>query len=63
MRRDPPFVRFTAAKRVDQRYYTSDTTRFRKATGWAPRTRIEEGIQKLHECLMEPDLMARQGVA
>jgi CDP-paratose 2-epimerase len=64
MRRDPPFVRFTAPKRVDQRYYTSDTTRFRKATGWEPGTRVEEGIRKLHEYLMEPALLAvRQGVA
>jgi len=64
MRREPPFVRFTAPKRVDQRYYTSDTTRFRKATGWEPSTGVEEGIQKLHEYLMEPAFMSvRQGVA
>jgi CDP-paratose 2-epimerase len=63
MRLDPPFVRFTESKRVDQRYYTSDTTRFRKATGWEPSTGVEEGIQKLHEYLMEPALLVRQGVA
>src|SRR5690606_950803 len=31
----------------DQRYYVSDTRRFRAATGWRPRTNIESGLQRL----------------
>jgi CDP-paratose 2-epimerase len=35
----------------DQRYYVSDTSRFRAATGWQPRVSVEEGIANLCEWL------------
>lgn len=33
----------------DQKYYVTDTTRFREATGWRPTTSIDEGLKRLHE--------------
>jgi CDP-paratose 2-epimerase len=35
----------------DQRYYVSDTRKFRAATGWAPRVSVREGVQRLYEWL------------
>jgi CDP-paratose 2-epimerase len=35
----------------DQRYYVSDTRKFRAATGWAPRVSVHEGVQRLYEWL------------
>ena len=43
-----------AAWRVgDQKYYVSDSTRFRQLTGWAPSVRAEDGIRRLREWLIE----------
>jgi CDP-paratose 2-epimerase len=36
----------------DQRYYVSDTRKFRAATGWAPRVSVHEGVQRLHQWLL-----------
>jgi CDP-paratose 2-epimerase len=35
----------------DQRYYVSDTSRFRAATGWRPRVDPRTGIERLHAWL------------
>jgi CDP-paratose 2-epimerase len=35
----------------DQRYYVSDTHKFRAATGWRPRVDPQEGVQRLHDWL------------
>ncbi|HXI14295.1 MAG TPA: GDP-mannose 4,6-dehydratase [Thermoanaerobaculia bacterium] len=35
----------------DQKYYVSDTRRFQAATGWSPRTGVEQGVKKLYEWL------------
>lgn len=35
----------------DQRYYVSDTSKFRAATGWSPKVTPEAGVQKLYEWL------------
>ncbi|HEX6533331.1 MAG TPA: NAD-dependent epimerase/dehydratase family protein [Gemmatimonadaceae bacterium] len=43
----------------DQRYYVSDTRRFREATGWRPRVHAREGIARLHEWLEETRRPAR----
>ncbi|HEY2735894.1 MAG TPA: NAD-dependent epimerase/dehydratase family protein [Polyangiales bacterium] len=32
----------------DQRYYVSNTEKFQRATGWAPRVSVEEGIRELY---------------
>jgi len=36
----------------DQKYYVSDTSRFRRATGWQPRVAARNGIMKLRQWLM-----------
>jgi CDP-paratose 2-epimerase len=41
----------------DQRYYVSDTRRFRSATGWTPRVGVREGLQRLYAWLVQ----ARRG--
>lgn len=38
-------------RQADQRYYVSDSTRFRKATGWQPKVGVKEGVRRLHEWL------------
>ncbi|HZS56915.1 MAG TPA: NAD-dependent epimerase/dehydratase family protein [Bryobacteraceae bacterium] len=37
----------------DQRYYVSDTAKFKAATGWAPRVSVREGIGRLYKWLKE----------
>jgi CDP-paratose 2-epimerase len=37
----------------DQRYYVSDTRRFRAATGWAPQIGLRQGLSLLHQWLLE----------
>ncbi len=46
-----PEVRFGSWRVGDQRYYVSDTRRFRAATGWAPRTSPEQGVRQLRAWL------------
>lgn len=41
-------VRHDAWRPGDQRYYVSDTSRFRAATGWTSRVRVQDGIRRLH---------------
>jgi CDP-paratose 2-epimerase len=48
-----PPVSFAEARVGDQRWYVSDTTRLRAATGWSPQIGIEEGIPALHRWLCE----------
>jgi CDP-paratose 2-epimerase len=49
----PPQVRFGPWRTGDQRYYVSDTSRFRAATGWRPRVPPLRGIERLHAWLRE----------
>ncbi|HEX5606224.1 MAG TPA: NAD-dependent epimerase/dehydratase family protein, partial [Candidatus Binatia bacterium] len=37
----------------DQRYYVSDTRKFRNATGWAPKVRPHAGTEKLYRWLRD----------
>ncbi|MGB8375955.1 MAG: GDP-mannose 4,6-dehydratase, partial [Salegentibacter sp.] len=37
----------------DQIYYVSNTTKFKKATGWKPKHSVDEGVQALLEWLCE----------
>ncbi len=37
----------------DQRYYVSDTRKFKAATGWAARVSVREGVQRLYEWLLQ----------
>jgi CDP-paratose 2-epimerase len=52
----PPTVRHGDWRVGDQRYYVSDTRRFRDATGWAPKVAPEEGVALLHDWLTSPEL-------
>jgi CDP-paratose 2-epimerase len=48
-----PNVRFDEWRPGDQRYFVSDTTRFRQATGWKPRVGMQEGLRRLHNWLVD----------
>jgi CDP-paratose 2-epimerase len=43
----PPLVEFDEWRLGDQRYYVSDTSRFRRATGWRPTVPVREGVARL----------------
>jgi CDP-paratose 2-epimerase len=53
---DAPEVRFGDWRVGDQRYYVSDTRRFRDATGWSPKVAPDEGVALLHEWLTSAQL-------
>lgn len=46
-----PDVNYGAWRVGDQRYYVSDFTRFRDASGWKPTTGTSEGFRRLHTWL------------
>ncbi|HVL95448.1 MAG TPA: NAD-dependent epimerase/dehydratase family protein [Solirubrobacteraceae bacterium] len=48
-----PDVRFDGWRPGDQRYYVSDTSAFRAATGWRPATAPRDGVARLHAWLDE----------
>jgi CDP-paratose 2-epimerase len=51
LRAEPPAVQFDAWREADQRYYVSDTRKFREATGWSPRVDVGDGVRALYEWL------------
>jgi CDP-paratose 2-epimerase len=48
-----PVYRLEPWRAADQRYYVSDTTKFRRATGWAPSVRVADGVDRLAAWLVE----------
>jgi CDP-paratose 2-epimerase len=48
-----PLIRYGDWRIGDQRYYVSDTRRFRLATGWQPKTSVLEGLNRLRDWLMD----------
>ncbi|MBD0294310.1 MAG: GDP-mannose 4,6-dehydratase [Flavisolibacter sp.] len=48
-----PDVSFDDWRPGDQKYYVSDFTKFKKATGWMPKVSTLEGIEKLYDWLTE----------
>jgi CDP-paratose 2-epimerase len=42
-----PDVRFEKERFGDLKYFVGDSSRFRRATGWSPRVRPEEGVGRL----------------
>lgn len=52
-RGEPPVVRYGNWRPGDQRYFASDITRFRAATGWEPETGVAAGVEKVCEWLLE----------
>jgi CDP-paratose 2-epimerase len=50
---EPPHVSFDAWRPGDQKYYVSDTQKFTTATGWSPKTGIQEGVDQLYTWLRQ----------
>jgi CDP-paratose 2-epimerase len=50
---DRPHVTFGDWRVGDQRYFVSDTTRLRNATGWEPHVSVQEGLERLYYWLLE----------
>ncbi len=48
-----PTVRWNDWRPGDQRYYVSDVSRFRAATGWTPAVGMRAGIARLYQWLRE----------
>src|ERR671910_26851 len=48
-----PVIHLADWRPGDQRYYVSDTRRFREATGWAPRVGVRQGLTLLYQWLLE----------
>ena len=46
-----PLLELAPERVGDQRWYVSDVSRFRTATGWRPRVGVEQGIDKLYRWL------------
>ena len=42
---------YDAWREADQRYYVSDTRKFREATGWSPRVSVADGVRALRDWL------------
>ncbi|MFZ5997567.1 MAG: NAD-dependent epimerase/dehydratase family protein [Nitrospirota bacterium] len=47
-----PDIHFGEWRHGDQRYYVSDSRRFKAMTGWSPRVGVREGVGKLYEWLV-----------
>lgn len=50
---EKPEVRISEWRASDQKYYVSDTGKFRAVTGWSPITSPFEGITRLYDWLIE----------
>jgi CDP-paratose 2-epimerase len=49
----PPIPVFDEWQPGDQRFYVSDTAKFREATGWRPAIQVRDGMARLAESLRE----------
>jgi CDP-paratose 2-epimerase len=50
--RRTPSATLEGWRTADQRYFVSDTTKFRNATGWRPRVGVREGVTRLRDWLV-----------
>jgi CDP-paratose 2-epimerase len=57
-----PEVRMETWRCADQRYYVSDTRKFKAATGWSPKVNAREGVERLYRWLAETRTSAAQPV-
>jgi CDP-paratose 2-epimerase len=55
----PVDVEWAGWRTGDQRYYVSDTRRFHRATGWAPRVSLADGLRRLTDWLVESSVVSR----
>ena len=53
LRGQKPRLYFEPSRTGDQRYYVSDTSKFREATGWQPRVCARDGVRRLFDWLVE----------
>lgn len=53
VRGEKPKVAYSNWRPADQKYFISDTRRFRAATGWTPKTDVVTGVGALHDWLLE----------
>ncbi|MFN2628430.1 MAG: NAD-dependent epimerase/dehydratase family protein [Gaiellaceae bacterium] len=58
-----PPLSFAEERVGDQRWYASDTTRLREATGWSPQVGAEEGIETLFRWLAQRDSLPAASAA
>jgi CDP-paratose 2-epimerase len=55
-----PELEHDAWRPGDQRYYVSDTEKFRRATGWRPRVSVRGGLERLTRWLVDFRVPATQ---
>jgi len=48
-----PEVKMEPWRCADQRYYVSDTRKFKAATGWSPKVNARQGVERLYRWLVE----------
>lgn len=53
-------IRFEPWRAADQRYYVSNTSKFRGATGWEPHVAVREGVRRLYQWLVSQADASRQ---
>jgi len=58
-----PRLCFESSRTGDQRYYVSDTSKFREATGWEPRVSTREGITRLYDWLLSTRRLVSEELA
>jgi CDP-paratose 2-epimerase len=46
---DTPEIAYGPRRVGDQRWYVSDSSKFERATGWRPKTNVNDGIRQLHQ--------------
>jgi len=56
----PPQYEFQDWRPGDQRYYVSDTRKFRNATGWSPKVHPHGGTKKLYRWLRDSGALLGQ---
>jgi CDP-paratose 2-epimerase len=55
-----PELKFGPWRPGDQRYYVSNTAKFRRATGWSPRVGVAQGLDRLVAALRSDELVQEQ---
>ena len=58
-----PRYRLEPWRTADQRYYVSDTTKFRQASGWSPRVGLAEGVHRLASWLIDSGTVSAPALA
>ena len=58
-----PKLFFESSRTGDQRYYVTDSSRFRAATGWSPRVSPRQGLHRLYDWLVESRRLTAEEIA